>query len=275
MVVWGRIRWNSTWGRRRTAKLVSMSVLSARHGDVTVITLNNPAKRNALTAQFAREIAEAIREASAGEVAEDRQARAILLRGEGPAFCAGADLGGGVYGDDFWASITDMLNAITESPVPVIADVQGPAVGAGCQLILACDLRVFGERGVCWIPVAKHAFAMDDWTIRRARELLGGSVARNLLLGGAQVGTEQALALGFAMSKASVADQRDEPLEIAQSIAGGAPLSMEHSKRVLNHEDPANDAELQQMFTDVWASEDASEARRARAEQRAPHFTGR
>lgn len=252
-----------------------MSVLSSRHGDVTVITLNNPAKRNAVTAQVARDVAAAVREASAGDVAEDRQARAILIRGEGPAFCAGADLSGGVYGDDFWGSLTDMLASITECPVPVIADVQGPAVGAGCQLILACDLRVFGEGGVCWIPVAKHAFAMDDWTIRRAKELLGGSVARNMLLGGAQVGVEQALALGFAMRKASVTEQRDEPLEFAQAVAGGAPLSMEHAKRVLNHKDPANDAELQQMFTDVWNSEDAREARKARAEQRAPHFTGR
>lgn len=251
-----------------------MSVLTSRHGDVTVISLNNPAKRNALNAEFAREIAAAVREASAGDVAEDRQARAILLRAEGPAFCAGADLSGGVYGDDFWGSLMDMLEAITTSPVPVIADVQGPAVGAGCQLIMACDLRVFGEKAVCWIPVARHAFALDSWTITRAKELLGGSVARNMLIGGAQVDVEQALALGFAMRKATITEQHDEPLEFAQSIAGSAPLSMEHSKRVLNHPDPINDQELTDMFAAVWQSEDAKEARAARAEQRAPKFRG-
>ena len=151
-------------------------------------------KRQALTAEVARSIAAAVREVSTGETAEDRTARAILIRGKGPAFCAGADLSGGVYADDFWGSLSDMLQAITSSPVPVIADVQGPAVGAGCQLILACDLRIFGDRGECWVPVAQHAFAMDTWTIQRARELVGGSFARNLLLGSARMSVDQAVA---------------------------------------------------------------------------------
>ena len=126
-----------------------MSVDLSQHGNVAVVTLNNPSKRNALTADVAKAIADAVREASAGDVAVDRAARAILIRGNGPAFCAGADLSGGVYADDFWGSLSDMLQAITACPVPVIADVQGPAVGAGCQLVLACDLRVFGDRGEC------------------------------------------------------------------------------------------------------------------------------
>lgn len=252
-----------------------MNVRISRHGDVTVITLNKPAKRNALDADFAREIAAAVRDASAGEAAEDRQARAILLRAEGPAFCAGADLSGGVYGDDFWGSLMDMLDSIVTSPLPVIADVQGPAVGAGCQLIMACDLRLFGEDAVCWIPVAQHAFALDSWTITRAKELLGGSTARNLLIGGAKIGVKQALTQGFALKKAVVTEGVDEPLEFAQSIAALAPLSIDHSKRVLNHPDPINDEALTEMFENVWRSHDAQEARIARLEHRPPKFRGR
>lgn len=252
-----------------------MSVELSQHGNVAVVTLDNPSKRNALTAEVARSIAAAVREASAGEAVEDRTARAILIRGKGPAFCAGADLSGGVYADDFWGSLSDMLQAITSSPVPVIADVQGPAVGAGCQLILACDLRIFGDRGECWVPVAQHAFAMDTWTIQRARELVGGSFARNLLLGSARMSVDQAVATGFAMARAAVTEQQDEPMDIAQAIAASAPLSMEHAKRVLNSPDPHNDESLDKLFFAAWASEDAQEARAARAERRVPEFKGR
>lgn len=252
-----------------------MSVELSQHGHVAVVTLNNPSKRNALTAEVARSIAAAVREVSTGETAEDRTARAILIRGKGPAFCAGADLSGGVYADDFWGSLSDMLQAITASPVPVIADVQGPAVGAGCQLILACDLRIFGDRGECWIPVAQHAFAMDTWTIQRARELVGGSFARNLLLGSARMSVDQAIATGFAMARAAVAEQYDEPMDIAQAIAASAPLSMEHAKRVLNSPDPHSDESLDKLFFAAWASEDAQEARAARVDKRAPEFKGR
>ena len=67
-----------------------------------------------------------------------------------------------------------MLTTVTDVPVPVIADIQGPAVGAGCQLALACDLRVMGEGAVTWVPAVQHGFALDPWTVNRAVELLGG-----------------------------------------------------------------------------------------------------
>lgn len=252
-----------------------MKVLVEQRGDVTIITLNNPEKRNTLSAQLAGSIEQAVREASVGENAQQRKARVILLRAAGSAFCAGADLSGGVYGEDFWGSLSGMIDAVITSPVPVIADVQGPAVGAGCQLLLACDLRVFGDKAACWIPVAQHAFALDTWTIQRAVELLGGSVARNLLLGGARIDAQQALACGFAMGRAVVTKDCDEPVQIATAIAASAPLSMEHSKKVLNHPDPAGDEALVQMFKAVWASDDVKEARRARQERRAVKFHGR
>src|SRR5699024_12180081 len=92
-----------------------------------------------------------------------------------------------------------MLQAVLEAPVPVIADVHGPAIGAGCQLILACDLRVFQDAGECWVPVARHGFALDEWTHSRAVELMGGAWARNIFLGGAHLSAEQARELGFAI----------------------------------------------------------------------------
>ena len=77
------------------------------------------------------------------------------------------------------------------------------------------------------------------------------------------------------MARAAVTEQHDEPLEIAQAIAASAPLSMQHAKRVLNSPDPHSDESLEKLFFAAWASEDAQEARAARAEKRLPKFKGR
>lgn len=255
-----------------------MTVEVGRDGAVGIITLNDPDRRNALDAAKAQRIAEAVRGFSglpkvvgspAGEAGEP--VRAILLRAQGPAFCAGADLAGGVYATEFFESLTQMLQAITDSPLPVIADVQGPAVGAGCQLLLACDLRVFGEKAAIWVPAAEHGFALDAWTHERLKEMLGGAVARNVMIGAAKVGSEQAVALGFAVK---IGDDATA-LDYAHSMAALSPLSMEHSKRVLNSPDPSQDESLEKLFYAAWASEDVKEARAARKERRAPKFTGR
>lgn len=233
---------------------------------VGVITLNRPEKRNALNATIANAVAEAVRAHTTAGV------RAILIRGEGPAFCAGADLSGGVYADDFWVAMENMLSAIQTAPVPVIADIDGPAVGAGCQIALACDLRVFSDEGACWVPVAAHGFALDLWTHDRARELMGGALARNVFLAGARVSAEQARATGFSVL---LDDATPDATAFAYRVAQQAPLSMKHSKRVLNSSDMYADAELEQMIPAIWDSEDVQEARQARAEGRTPHFTGR
>ncbi|HIW94985.1 MAG TPA: enoyl-CoA hydratase [Candidatus Corynebacterium gallistercoris] len=236
------------------------------HGKVGVITLNRPEKRNAITAALATEVACGVREHV------DAGRRVILLRGEGPAFSAGADLSGGVYSPDFFGALQSMLQAVLDAPVPVIADIHGPAVGAGCQLALACDLRVFGPKGAVWVPAAAHGFALDTWTHLRLKDLLGGAWARNIMVGGAKVGAEQAAAVGFA---SFVGDGTTDSLAYAQTIAEQAPLSMEHSKRVLNSPNPASDPVLDELMSQAWASADAAEARAARLQGRAPAFTGK
>lgn len=241
-----------------------------RRGVVTIITLNRPEARNALREIECLAVTRAVR--AAGEVwGEGQPARVILIRGEGPAFCAGADLKGAVYGEGFGAAVQGMLQAIVSSPLPVVADIQGPAVGAGCQLALACDLRVFGDDAKVWIPAADHGLALDVWTHLRAKELLGGAVARNLFLGAATVGVEQAVMLGFAVKRADA----DGALRFAEEVGLRAPLTLEYSKRVLNHPAPEGDAEVDAMLHRVWASDDVQEARRARVEKRAPEFKGR
>jgi enoyl-CoA hydratase len=237
-------------------------------GRVAVVTLTRPDRRNALDATVCTAVTGALRDAAAAE-----GVRAVLLRGEGPAFCAGANLKGGVYATDFFAALEGMLATLTGLPLPVIADIQGPAVGAGCQLALACDLRVMGPKARVWVPAVEHGFALDLWTVRRATELLGGATARNVLIAGAQVGQKAAVASGFAVLGGDSADA----LQMARVIAAQAPLPTAYFKRALNNPDPDPEvaSSLVAEAEACWASEDVREARRARAEHRPAVFQGR
>ncbi|MGJ0184082.1 enoyl-CoA hydratase [Corynebacterium glyciniphilum] len=236
---------------------------------VGVITLCRPDRRNALDADVCGAVADAVEEfVTAGD-----PVRVILLRAEGPAFCAGANLKGGVYATDFFSGLERMIRAISEAPVPIIADVQGPAVGAGCQLVLACDLRVMGPKARVWVPAVHHGFSLDRWTVQRAVELLGGSVARNVLIAGAQVGQSMAVANGFAM----LGGPSHDALELARTMSRQAPMPMHYFKLAMNNPDPDSElaGEIDRLGGACWLSRDVTEARRAREEKRAPIFEGR
>ncbi|MDO4761987.1 MAG: enoyl-CoA hydratase [Corynebacterium sp.] len=263
-------------GSTVTLTSTDQDLLVTRDKQVLILSLNRPDKRNALNAQLCRRITECVREL-------DNSVRAVLIRGEGSAFCAGADLGptsssaeqaqGGVYGGGFHAALHEMLAALVATPVPVIADVQGPAVGAGTQLSLACDLRLVGEKGWFAVPAAALGFALDAWTLNRARDLLGGAVARNMLIAHQRVSAQQAVTVGFA---AQLCDA-DTALAFAHEVSSLAPLAMRHVKLVLNGCDHTYElsAAEQELYEQCWASEDAAEARLARQEKRKPKFHGR
>ena len=116
-------------------------VLTADHADgrIRVIRLNNHPKRNKLDIPMC----DAIEEAMLAAVEDG--ARVVLLHGDGTVFSAGADLSGDVYSGGFYPRLLEMLGTIQTLPVPVVAWVNGPAIGAGTQLSMACDLRVVDD----------------------------------------------------------------------------------------------------------------------------------
>lgn len=241
-------------------------VLVAHDGPVTVITINRDHKRNSLTPTVCSAIADAVQEAPGRD-----GARTIIIRGEGRAFCAGADLSG-AHDGEFHAQLERMLRSMQDSPLIIIADVQGPSVGAGMQLAMAADLRVVGPGGWFQVPPVKLGIAVDPWTVRRARVLFGGARARTVLLGAERMSLDDAVSCGFAsyVGESALAD------EVARRIATYAPLSLKFHKMILNddetHIDPT--PEQKALYQQVWASEDAVEAARARSERREPRFRG-
>ncbi|MEZ5231420.1 MAG: enoyl-CoA hydratase-related protein [Acidimicrobiales bacterium] len=139
-------------------------------GAVALLTIDRPEKRNALDIEHC----ELLRRALEAALADG--ARCAVITGAGSAFCSGADLGN-VYGPEFRTALYGMLGAITAAPVPVIAAVNGPAIGAGTQLAIACDLRVCASTLALRVPTAKLGLAVDPWTVRRLALLAGGGGA--------------------------------------------------------------------------------------------------
>lgn len=233
-------------------------------GGVGILELDRTDQRNALDVAHCRGIVDGVAALLAGGV------RSIVVTGAGTSFCAGADFGE-VYSDGFRDALYAALHAVTGAPVPVVAAVNGPAIGAGTQLAVACDLRVAGPTALFGVPTARIGLAVDPWTIHRLAQVAGGATARALLLACEQIGAETAHARGLVDRLGSRADA----LELAADIASLAPLTLRYNKLALDRTDlPADDPLLVAAFEACWASADLAEGRRARAERRAATFTG-
>ncbi|MFP5071368.1 enoyl-CoA hydratase [Pseudonocardia nantongensis] len=237
---------------------------------VGLIELDRPDRRNALDVATCRELVDA-----SARVRADG-ARAVVVAGTGPAFCSGADFGE-VYGEDFLEALYAALHAVADLPMPVIAAVHGPAIGAGLQLALACDLRVAAPEAVFALPTARLGLAVDPWTIERLVQIAGGGTARSLLLACATVDAGTAHARGLA----DTLGDREAAFAMAADVATMAPLTLAYNKRVANafgrggHTEERDVRALQSAFEDCWNAEDIAEGRTARAEKRPPRFQGR
>jgi enoyl-CoA hydratase len=192
----------------------------------------------------------------------------VVLRGEGSAFCAGADLTG-VEDHGFHDALTAVLAALSTAPLVTIAAVDGPALGAGTQLAIACDLRVATERSRFGIPAAKLGLVVDHWTVHRLAELTGPATASSMLLTAATVDAAAAHAAGWVQRMGTP----DDAMAWADEIGGLAPLTIAAHK--LGLRTALGDAGFVAARDAAWASADAVEGRTAFLDKRPARFTGR
>ena len=235
-------------------------------GNVTTIELQRPERRNALNSELTDGLRKAVEQAVADDI------RAVVLTGQGSVFCAGADLSGDAFADDYPDRLIALNKAIDEAPMPVIGAINGPAIGAGLQLAMICDLRVVAPDAFFQFPTARYGLALDNWSIRRLTSLVGHGRARAMLLTAEKLTADDALLTGMANRIGSVADAQ----KWAEEIAGLAPLALHHAKRVLNDDGAYEDQSPihKELFDKAWSSEDVIEAQVARMQKRPPNFKG-
>lgn len=234
--------------------------------NVTTLEMQRPERRNALNSQLVEELRAAVQQAASEDV------RAIVLTGQGSVFCAGADLSGDAFAADYPDRLIALHKSIDEAPMPVIGAINGPAIGAGLQLAMICDLRVVAPEAFFQFPTSKYGLALDNWSIRRLSSLAGYGRARAMLLTAEKLSSETALQTGMANRIGSLADAQ----AWAAEIAGLAPLALQHAKRVLNDDGAYEDQwpVHKELFDKAWASGDVIEAQVARVEKRPPNFQG-
>ena len=193
-------------------------VLLEQNGAVARVTLNRPAARNALSVALCHALLEAIRRA--GELYARDEIRAVTLAGAGHAFCAGADLKErGTMSAEAMSSHSALIarcaDELAQTPCPVIAVVQGAALGGGFELALACDLRVVASNAILGFPEVSYGFFPGAGGPVRLARLVGISTATHLLLTGRRISGAKAVELSIASEEA--ADERLD--EVANTLA--------------------------------------------------------
>ena len=233
-------------------------VLCERRADgVAVVTLNNP-KVNALSqAVLARLRA----------VAEDLTANppgAVVITGGERIFAAGADIsefGGTAEGERIGLGFHSALDAVAAIPRFVIAAVSGYALGGGCELALACDYRIAGEKAVFGQPEVLLGIIPGGGGTQRLPRVVGVSRAKELVITGRQVKSDEALRIGLADEVVPNETLHERALALASSVAGGAVLAHAAMKRAIDEGMSTSLTEglllERRLFTDVFATDDS------------------
>jgi enoyl-CoA hydratase len=201
---------------------------------IAEVAVGDGRRGNALSSGDWRELERAFR-----RLADDEELRAVVVRGQGGMFSTGSDMREWVEADptgvaDTFAAMEAAFTAIEDLPVPVIAEVAGVAAGAGCQLALACDLRVFAETATIGMPIARLGILVSPAFAARLSVLAGPGVARELLYTGRLVTAEEAVRLGLATQCVPEDDLASATDRLVRSVVGHPAAAIRAAKHAVD-----------------------------------------
>jgi len=248
-------------------------------GPIAVITNDNPDKRNAFDDAMDARLWEIL-----GELRTRPDVRAVIWRGEGKAFSSGRDVGA-IGGGQVELTHHELMRRghrgvqqIFDLDAPIIVAIQGWAIGASFQRALLCDIRVAAEDARFMLPEVTHGVIPDTGGVGRLFQICGHGVASDLVLTGRPMDAAEAYAHGV-VSRVVPNDALDDTVwEMARKIAAAPAVTVKMARRVIQHlaepEIRSSMAEELIAQTFINKSDDYAEMRAAKAEDRAPTFTG-
>jgi enoyl-CoA hydratase len=208
-------------------------VLVEHRGPVLVITLNRPHVRNCIDGEMAREIASAVERLDG-----DERLRAGVITAAGQGFCAGMDLRTLSGGDSAFVEGRGFAGLVERPPVkPLVAAVEGFAMGGGLELALACDLIVAAAGSKLGIPEVKRSLLAVGGGLLRLPARVGRNVAMEMALTGEPIAAERAYELGLVNRLAHPGQALEVALALADAIVGNAPAAVAASKRIIVESD--------------------------------------
>ncbi len=265
---------------------MSAPVLYEQEGHVVTLTLNRHETRNAISED---EMVDAI-VAACDKINKDHSVRAVIITGAGSAFSSGGNVKDmrdkkGMFGgtpneirDGYRNGIQRIPLAINNLEVPIIAAVNGAAIGAGCDLTMMCDMRIASEKALCAESFVKGGLIPGDggaWFLPR---VIGLSRANEMAFTGEPVTAETALAWGMVSQVVEPDKLLDAANKLALRIAANPPSALRMTKRLIKEGEHAKLDSLLEMSASLQAlahqTKDHAEAVDAIIEKRTPNFTG-
>ena len=255
------------------------NVLCERHGRVALVTISRPEKRNALNGATRGQLV-----AILDDLGADPEVRVVVLTGAGDkAFVAGADISefeGRSPIDQFRVmSGRTVFDAVDRFPKPVIAALNGFTLGGGCELAMACDIRLAADTAKLGQPEVNLGIIPGGGGTQRLPRLVGTGAAYKLLFTGELIGADEALRIGLVDEVVPAAELRARALSLAASIAQKSPVALQLIKEAVRASlrVPLDEGLRQEttLFGLAFSSEDKAEGVAAFLGKRTAEFTGR